>query len=767
MDTGSIDPTLQSTAAEASSPASHVQLLQRAANRGTVEIEWQGTCTQVTVEDAGTQGFHVSGTGIDLTIPRQASLGGDDSAMVQALEQGMMPQTTSTTSRSSMRTGGHGPAVHNQTQQHASTSFDPTGFAARFDQVTERSGVQREGQKHYLSSADAAAVVRTFGAADAKALQRGLNAAGANPPLTVDGKIGGRTLQALTEGLAGEGEFNFPPVQSAADAEAFARVAELLIENANVGLGTDQVQRVQGKLASALDRAVSTAPAEVQTAIRDRATAMTSTGGGGGIADAQAILQTAARPMTDRIGQMTADQLAQAMTQPGALDGESGTAIRARLQDPQILAAVAGNTAALGNATVAAEVTQAIGGLDAPKLLALATAVGPNAAAPVKTAIESRIDAVAATVTGVPHADKLTQLTQLRDTQLAINPQATMRPSVQNATIALVRNASLEQLDGRDHTEAQRGFMGDLQALYNNTLPPEVNTAITERRATLAQEGRQQVVQQRMELAQSPEVNNVYQRIIGAVVDGVSGSEDNTINDLLRELGGADKEGNMTEGGARKVGALVERMITENRWTGMIDDYGRSERKDLLRFLSHLPAGTVSPRTMAEISRQAADRLGNDDGDVQRLRTTFNQALRAAQPDDRQKMLTAVKGEHDFARAVVLDRSNFAALREAYPSGQVASRLHEVFRDDEQRVAFMRNLVSTVADPGESDANRAWAQTALQDARVAFRDPLEDGDLADVQSHITSVRESADVPAASRQFLTEFWQTLEDEKRIN
>jgi hypothetical protein len=656
-------------------------------------------------------------------------------------------------------------------------NFSPSSseFNTRFDQAIARSGVQSAGDnKHYLGMADAMAFCKACGLPNVKALQTALNKAGVVPQLVVDGKLGGRTMQALCDTIAKQrGEdlaanrdvaFAFPTAGSAEDAEAFARMTEILVEHATVA--GNRPGEIQEALQAGLTKSIAAAAPEVRQAIAERVATMASTGRTEGqpddAADAKAILQAVVAPASATIGQMDAGKLVQQMTQPQGMAGEAGTAVRARLQDATVLAAVAGNPEALKQDVVATEVVNAIGTLDADKLLALAKSVGQGADARIKAAITAAVDALADKLQG---PGDVGQLASLRETQKAIDPQAKAGPALDKAAVTMLKGASIPQLDGKD--EATPPFMTQLTTVFDGTLPETLTKAAAERRNAIKAQGQQVGDEARKELGKAADVNDAFQQIVGKVSDGIRGREDDDINALFRQVGGADKLGNLTTEGSRKVGALVDRLMAEKHWNRLIDEFGGSERKDLLRLLSRLPHDAVSPKAMAEISRHAADRLDKDDAGIKRLQATFGRAFREAPAEDRKVMLNTVKDEHGFAQAVLGDRTNTAALREIVPNGNLAGAYARAFDNDAQRVDLMRRLLDTVADPSESDDNREWAKKALNLAREAFRGPLEDGDLGEVQSHITKVRDGAKVPASTQQWLTEFWQALEHEKRVN
>jgi hypothetical protein len=175
----------------------------------------------------------------------------------------------------------------------------------------------------------------------------------------------------------------------------------------------------------------------------------------------------------------------------------------------------------------------------------------------------------------------------------------------------------------------------------------------------------------------------------------------------------------------------------------------------------------MGSKAFAELARVSADRLGTDDEATKRIKVTFDLAFHDAAETERPDILRTVQGERKFTRSYVMDPKNFGALATTYPKGDIASSLKDAFDDDKQRVAFMNQLITVAADPRESEATRKWAMLALNDARVAFRQPLEDGDLSDVQTHLRKVNGGAQVPDDARRFLAVFHETLQVEKGVN
>jgi hypothetical protein len=660
--------------------------------------------------------------------------------------------------------------------------FKPAGndFNARFDQSIARSGMQGAGaNRHYLGAAEAQALCVCFGATSVQGLQSALNEAGATPPLAIDGKLGGKTLQAIVDLINTNKTFTFPAIGSADQAETYARLSELLTEHASAAMPPDQVKAFHAVLTGALAKAIAAAPADVQKAIGDRATAMASTGNAADpadAADAKAILTAAVVPPVapaPKVAEMSATDLVAAMVKPGALDGDSGVAIRARLKDPTVLAAVVADPAALQQPLVAAEVATLIPDMDLATLAALTTTVGDKAGPDVAKVINARIDVLAGVLTAT---SDIGTLAKLRTMQKTLDPKAPVAPSLEKAAVAILASASKTELDGKD--EGKPPFMDQLKAVFDGTLPASLTTAITDRHQVIKANGLKVKQDDRTELGKSAVVNDVYQQIVGKIKDGVQGKEDNDINAMIKAMGSVSQEGFMTAEGSAAVGALIERMMTTKAnpddakdkttlWDKMVKEFGGSERKDLLRILSHLPSTAMGSKAFAELARVSADRLGTDDEATKRIKVTFDLAFHDAAETERPDILRTVQGERKFTRSYVMDPKNFGALATTYPKGDIASSLKDAFDDDKQRVAFMNQLITVAADPRESEATRKWAMLALNDARVAFRQPLEDGDLSDVQTHLRKVNGGAQVPDDARRFLAVFHETLQVEKGVN
>jgi hypothetical protein len=733
----------------------------------------------IAVVDTGASYTITPDGGKSVTIPKNAPAGSLNPEQQKALGnvQDLLGRIDGTSSFPTQveadpkTTGSTAPKEKVQVQTSPKAKFDPAAaeFNNRFDATIGRTDIKTAGAgKHYLNEADAAAVCKALGYTDVKAMQKALNAGGLKPPLALDGKLGGRTLQALTDKILADKTFAFPEIKTADDAMAFARVTELLVEQASTTESASGTGEFKTRLTDALRTAISKAPVDVQNKISEAADGMTSTGktdaNPDDAADAKSILGSSVKPDTGKIATMTADELVVAMAKPGALDGDSGIAIRARLKDPEVLLKVAGNATAMANPTIAAEVTKAIGELDVAGVNALAKGLGKTASEPVQKALLAQIDVLAGKLMVPADVDTLVSL---RESWFAVRPADAEQPkSFDEASLRMIKAAALTDLEAPDG--AKTPFLEKLAGVRGGgPLTDEMKKAVTERCKELKTAEKDKVVDARKTLGEEPTVDKVYQKILGKIEDGISGKEDDDINAMIKELGEVDSKGQMSDKGSALVGALIERLKANGKWGGMIEDYGRSERKDLLRMLAHIRPTSVSPETLGDIARLCEDKLGSKDAATKDIKESVRQTLGSADGTDKAKMMLKMRPEHDLTRSYLVDRDNFKDLAVAFPDGRIASEFADVFENDEQRVAFMNQLIDTIADPRESDATRQWAMATLDHARLAFRKPLEDGDLGDVQEHLNTVNAGNAVPADAREWLAKFHKTLEEEKKIN
>lgn len=748
-----------------SSPAG---ILSQAAGKGKLMVP---PFNPYTVTDTGASYTITPDGGSPVAIPKgttSAQLTKEQAGALAAVENllGRLDKAETPTPVAVQPKGDAQPHEKVDVKPAPKTTFDPTASAinSRFDATIGRTDLQAAGTgKHYLSAADAAAVCQALGYADVRAMQTALGK-GLTPPLAVDGKLGGRTLQALTAKVLADKTFAFPAISSADDAKAFARVSELLVEQASTTESATATTELKDRLTAALGTAIGKAPADVQTAITAAAAGMTSTATGeGDAADAKTILTTSAKPDAGKVAGMSVDELITTMARPGALDGDSGTAIRARLEDPAVLLAVAGNATAMGNPTIAAEVVKAVACLDAAGLNSVAKGLGKAAPESVQKALLAQIDVLAGKLATPADVDTLVSL---RESWFAVRPSDTLPASFDEAAGRMIKAAALSDLQETDGVKPP--FLEKLSQVHaGGPLPKDLTAAIATRVGDLKSAAKDKVIDDRTSLGKSPEVDKVYWQIRGRMDDGIHGREDDDINALIKELGEVDSHGNLSETGSARVGALIERLKADGKLDRLIDDYGRSERKDLLRILAHVHGSSVSAETVGQLARRCEDKLGSDDGATKAIKATATALLSHTDGAGKADMLRQMRGEPDLARGFVTNKENFPYLVDAFPDGHVASEFMATFKTDGQRVGFMNHLIDVIADPREAETTRKWAMAALENATVAFRQPLEDGDLSDVQDHLNAVNAGAGVPAESVTWLAKFHKVLEHEKSIN